>query len=157
MLKKIIKFILIILVMSLIFNFSSDNSTTSTKKSDGLISKVGEIIIGRNLTKEEKNNYINKYVILVRKSAHFIIYLFLGILLISFIKEFKINNSLQLALLTSLFYACTDEIHQYFVPGRSCEVRDVLIDTLGAFTGIILYKIIYKSRRSLHEQKETTC
>ena len=143
MLKKIIKFILIILVMSLIFNFSSDNSTTSTKKSDGLISKVGEIIIGRNLTKEEKN--------------HFIIYLFLGILLISFIKEFKINNSLQLALLTSLFYACTDEIHQYFVPGRSCEVRDVLIDTLGAFTGIILYKYIYKLRRSLHEQKETTC
>jgi VanZ family protein len=32
--------------------------------------------------------------------------------------------------------AILDEIHQIFVPGRSAEVRDVLIDTLGACFGL---------------------
>ena len=34
-------------------------------------------------------------------------------------------------------YACTDELHQYFVPGRACRFKDVMIDTAGAFTGIV--------------------
>lgn len=31
----------------------------------------------------------------------------------------------------SLFYACTDELHQHFVPGRSATLRDVGIDCIG--------------------------
>ena len=38
----------------------------------------------------------------------------------------------------SFLYACTDEIHQIFVPGRSAQFRDVLIDTLGASFGCLL-------------------
>ena len=30
-------------------------------------------------------------------------------------------------------YGVTDEIHQYFVPGRHCSLHDVLADTFGAF------------------------
>ena len=30
------------------------------------------------------------------------------------------------------FYACTDEIHQLFVPGRSGQFTDVMIDCIGA-------------------------
>ena len=35
-------------------------------------------------------------------------------------------------------YAVTDEIHQYFVPGRSCEVRDVVIDSCGVLVGALI-------------------
>ena len=51
-------------------------------------------------------------------------------------------NSVKYALAMSIFlsflYACTDELHQIFVPGRSAQFRDVLIDTLGASFGCLL-------------------
>ena len=44
---------------------------------------------------------------------------------------------MPIALGAAALYAVTDEVHQYFVPGRSCELRDVLVDTSGALTGIL--------------------
>ena len=46
-----------------------------------------------------------------------------------------------------ILYSCSDEIHQLFIPGRSGEIRDVLIDTLGGFNGSIFYKLYFKLRR----------
>ena len=43
------------------------------------------------------------------------------------------------SLLFGAFYAGTDELHQYFVPGRSARLFDVGIDTLGVLTGILIY------------------
>ena len=37
-----------------------------------------------------------------------------------------------------IVYATSDEIHQYFVPGRACMIEDVFIDTLGVILGILL-------------------
>ena len=39
-------------------------------------------------------------------------------------------------LLIGFLYAVSDEIHQYFVPGRAMQARDVLIDTAGVLLGI---------------------
>lgn len=36
-------------------------------------------------------------------------------------------------------YACSDELHQYFVPGRSCRFFDVCVDSTGAFFGALLF------------------
>ena len=36
-----------------------------------------------------------------------------------------------------VIYAVSDEVHQAFVPGRGPALKDVLIDSAGAFTGII--------------------
>ena len=36
-------------------------------------------------------------------------------------------------------YACTDEFHQLFVPGRSGNFRDVIIDTSGGVLSAILF------------------
>ena len=47
-------------------------------------------------------------------------------------------------------YACSDEIHQLFIRGRSGEILDVLIDTLGGFTSSFIYTI-FKVRRKLNE------
>ena len=38
----------------------------------------------------------------------------------------------------------TDEIHQMFVPGREGKVFDVLIDSCGAFCGIMVSLITQK-------------
>ena len=150
---KFIKLILIIVCMILIFSFSSDSSTVSTKKSDGVIVKTCEFFLRRKLTLDEKEKYIEKLVFVVRKGAHFTIYLILGFLVMSYFKEiYMVNNKgLLFAFIICFLYACSDEIHQLFVPGRSGEIRDVLIDSMGSIVGSYIYYFIFTIRRRLHE------
>ena len=55
-----------------------------------------------------------------------------------------IKYPLAMSILLSFLYACTDELHQIFVPGRSAQFRDVLIDTLGASFGATITYLIIK-------------
>lgn len=41
--------------------------------------------------------------------------------------------------LTGTLYAASDEIHQYFVPGRECDVRDFAVDVVGIVLGQTIY------------------
>ena len=40
--------------------------------------------------------------------------------------------------LIATLYAVSDEFHQYFIPGRSCQVGDVMIDSAGACVGVLV-------------------
>lgn len=141
MFRKIIKIILVFLCMLTIFMFSSDNGTKSSEKSDNLIVNTIEIFKNKKLNKISKKKYIKKYVFIVRKTAHFTIYLILGLLIISLLKEYMIISSKTffLAIILVFLYACTDEFHQNFVPGRDAKVFDVIIDTLGGSVGTFIY------------------
>ncbi len=44
----------------------------------------------------------------------------------------------------ALAYGCTDEFHQSFVEGRSCDAHDLIADTLGGFIGSSVYFVICK-------------
>ena len=71
---------------------------------------------------------------LIRKAAHFTEYLLLGL---------SLEWSMDFRKRTFLFgtgYAVLDEIHQFFVPGRSCEIRDMCIDAAGVLIGMFLMK-----------------
>lgn len=127
--------------MTLIFFFSQDSSVASTKKSDTVILDAVELLTHKKVPKSKREYYIDKYVFIVRKLAHFSIYLLLGILVFSLFKEYKYYNykGIIYSIIIILLYAISDEVHQLFIPGRSSEVRDVLIDTIGGTTGIIIY------------------
>ena len=101
----------------------------------------------------EQKEIIDKFVFPIRKAAHFSEYLILGILIISFISEFKALEIkyLILAIFISMLYAISDEIHQLFVSGRSARVFDIVIDTLGATTGISIYNFIKNKIRIITE------
>lgn len=75
---------------------------------------------------------------------HFSIFFLLSLFLLLSIG--KINDKIVLvALLVSFVYAAFDEMHQYFVPGRSSSLFDFGIDSLGiifAFLFIILVKYL---------------
>ncbi|HZK34799.1 MAG TPA: VanZ family protein, partial [Bacillota bacterium] len=77
---------------------------------------------------------------LVRKAAHLSLYFVLGTL--TYIGGwFNIRSTCKTIIMTlavSIGYAFIDEFHQYFVPGRSCELRDVLIDSAGALIGTLV-------------------
>ena len=76
----------------------------------------------------------------VKKNKYFI----LGILSFLVVKDYSINKKLIIySLLICFLYACSDEFHQLFVYGRSAEIKDVLIDSFGSLTSILLCNFIY--------------
>jgi VanZ family protein len=48
-------------------------------------------------------------------------------------------RSILLALLLCILYAISDEVHQIFIPGRSGEIRDVIMDIVGSSVGVLGY------------------
>ena len=82
----------------------------------------------------------------VRKTAHFTEYAVLGFFTYKAVscdvKDRK--KAVLMAQLISTGYASTDEIHQMFVPGREGKVFDVMIDSCGAFCGIMVSLITQK-------------
>ncbi|OYT54012.1 MAG: hypothetical protein B6U72_03850 [Candidatus Altiarchaeales archaeon ex4484_2] len=69
---------------------------------------------------------------------HIIEYSILGFLLhalISSTRDCTRARVFVLAVLLASLYGLTDEIHQFFVPGRICGLEDLVADTLGALIG----------------------
>ena len=76
----------------------------------------------------------------IRKAAHVVEYLVLGILLVRALREEGLA-SLPLALVAILLgsgWAALDEFHQEFVPSRTASPRDVAVDTSGVCAGVAL-------------------
>ena len=148
MIRKVIKIILVLLWMVMIFLLSNEEAVKSSKKSDGLIIKSVELFTGKSLSDQEKEKVLKYLVFPVRKCAHLSLYLILGILVISLLREYMVINTklVLLSLLICFLYACSDEIHQLFVPGRSGEARDVLIDTLGACLAVSFYYLVFRTK-----------
>lgn len=149
MIRKVIKIILVLLWMVMIFLLSNEEAVKSSKKSDGLIIKSVELFTGKSLSDQEKEKVLKYLVFPVRKCAHLSLYLILGILVISLLREYMVINTklVLLSLLICFLYACSDEIHQLFIPGRSGEARDVLIDTLGACLGVSFYYLVFRKKK----------
>jgi VanZ family protein len=83
----------------------------------------------------------------VRKCAHFIEYFILGILLFMGFKDInRLKQTFGISLLLGVIYAATDEIHQYFIPGRAMSIKDVFIDSLGVLTGLCLLVFTAKGK-----------
>ncbi len=70
------------------------------------------------------------------KIAHFSVY---GLLATLLVRLGRGPRAVWLALLATSLYGVSDEWHQSFVPGRSCEVADWMADTLGAVLALTLY------------------
>ena len=51
-------------------------------------------------------------------------------------------------------YACTDEIHQLFIQGRSGSFTDTIIDFIGCLFGLIIIKLVELCIRNLAYTKQ---
>lgn len=131
--KNKISLLLVILWMIFIFVMSSFDATSSSNQSNFIVDIITSIINIKD---------IGLLSLIIRKLAHFIEYFILGILVINFITRY--DKKIIIAILLCIIYATSDEIHQIFVPGRSCQIIDIMIDSLGSIMGIYLYKLITK-------------
>ena len=119
--------ILVVTLMGIIFLFSSYDAQASSVQSQMIV------------------DFINKYVptnsSYIRKLAHFSLFFVLEMILYTGLKIYMVRNPGLYSILVVSIYAISDEIHQYFVPGRSCELRDMMIDICGGICALIIIKM----------------
>lgn len=153
--KCIIPWILTLLWMILIFSFSAQHAEQSQETSGGFSEILANILYSdfEILSPQRQTEILSNCQFIVRKAAHFSIYGMLGILTLISCKFSNIGKYQFISAIICLIYAISDEIHQYFVDGRSCELRDVIIDFSGSVTGIsgilIIFYIISKIRKEV--------
>jgi len=87
-------------------------------------------------------------------AIHGLVYGLLGMLMVRALANGSwrgVNiNTLVTAVLLTVFYGCTDEYHQSFVPGRVADIRDVIADAVGACSGAVavwLWGIVFLGKR----------
>ena len=88
--------------------------------------------------------------LIVRKTAHFTEYAILGVLVSQALDPRPTVDvrALGLTVLACVIAASIDETIQLFVPGRSGQVTDVILDCCGAATGILLRRAAVRARGS---------
>lgn len=137
--KKIIYGILVIIWMTLVFAFSTQNGEESKRTSGYFTDKVVQIIasVKADINIEDTEEIIS---FIIRKMAHFSIYFVGGILIFNFVNTFplKLRNVMLLAFVLGCVYSISDEIHQLFISERAGQIRDVLIDSTGVLIAILL-------------------
>lgn len=138
---KVLFTILTIIWLIVIFMFSHSPSEESSKLSNTFIEKTFIKVI-KIFNKDVKSKNIIEYLKTpVRKLAHFTEYLILGVLMCITLNCYGIKDS-TFILLLCIIYACTDEVHQFFIPGRACRLFDVFIDSLGSFVGVFVITLL---------------
>lgn len=150
-----------ILIMAFIFYQSALPAVLSSEMS-GHLERIVAWILGKPS---------ESVTFAVRKAAHVTEFAALGMSLFYTVRDYlewkcsRINVSVPQNRLTSqsaasdrmhrivlpwvigTLYAVSDEIHQLFVEGRSCEVRDMLLDSVGVAAGVLLANWLDRYRR----------
>lgn len=135
--KKIMAMVPAIAIATIIFYFSSQPAAQSTVMSDGvtqmLLSIAGKLHL-LEIQVVDIPAICERLSTPVRKCAHITEYTIFCLSLIFGLHAWNLHGKrlLTAALVLTFFYACTDEFHQLFVPGRAGCFSDVLIDSTGA-------------------------
>ncbi len=149
-------FVTILLWISGIYKLSSMNTNSSNGKSESIISifieDTLEITNKYGITDShlDENKIIKTTSLLnkpLRKVMHASVYFVLAFLIILFVNYLFKNKKYWLSFLISflsiVILALLDEYHQSFVFGRTSDIMDILIDTVGGLAGILFYGTYY--------------
>ena len=133
--KKKLSLLSVIIWMILIFIMSSFSASNSNNQSSFIVTIISHFF---NIANPELLNYV------IRKLAHITEYLILGMLTINMINNY--HKPHYYAIIICTLYAISDEIHQLYIPGRTCQIKDIVIDIIGSLIGIYL---LHKQRNKL--------
>lgn len=137
--KRYVRWLLVILWALVIFLFSSQIGEESGNNNRFIIHMFSRIGINLEFIFKGSAN------IIIRKLGHFTEFFILYLLIFNaLIVDFKYNKTIWITLMLVFIYACLDEIHQMFVPGRYAAIGDVLIDTGGGVLCMLIKNISKK-------------
>lgn len=164
--------VLVLLMMILIFSFSAQDATESSGLSGGICGRIvraAQNLFGLAMSPEQAEQWSGLLETPVRKLAHFTEYAVFsfvtcvhglmlrlafgnrGVLHQTFGSRKKNSDGFASLLIKTvpfcILYAVTDEIHQYFVPGRSCRLFDVGVDSMGILFGAALFLLTVQTQK----------
>lgn len=146
-LLKPLSFLPAIFMMYVIYYLSGQDGATSAGLSLKVSIKIVELaaeLFDHPLSSAQIMEYADLIHFLIRKCAHVTLYFLLAVS-VSFPLYVYGLRGIWLMLVAGAFciaFACGDEYHQSLVQGRGPSKRDVLIDSIGVFAGIIVVRII---------------
>ena len=140
-------------VMVMIFCFSLANAQTSDTRSGYIAMPVIRLLYPdyKQMNAAAQDEIYAGVSHVVRKCAHFTEYMVLGFLLRLCLESWfghRMKKYRILALIgfgAGTAYACTDELHQLGVEGRSGAWKDVLVDAGGVLLGVALGTMLVKT------------
>lgn len=141
---------LVLGVMTVIFWLSAQDDSHSARQSGGFLDVFINIFIPsyKTMTASARENLYGILHTVIRKIGHFSEYLVLGAALTlhtkAICKNLNKRFSIWAPFVFGVLYAASDELHQYFVPGRAMRFYDVCIDASGVFCGICIVLLIYR-------------
>lgn len=152
----IIIYILLITWCVVIFVFSAQPADTSSWMSSGVAKRLYGFLRYFSIGKvgDDVSLLNESFETVLRKAAHVFEYAVLGILACMAAKRLFDWYPKLMAAAFGLMYAITDEVHQFFVEGRSCEARDVAIDFLGVLLGVLVFYLTKIIHEAIHSGKE---
>jgi len=164
--KILVSWTIVIVWAGVIFYLSSKTADQSTVQSRGVIG-VFTGMFGTVIQNDEVMETVDG---IVRESAHGVEYLILGVVLFNALfitlnyrkqeeelltaqtgiecrDKYRWLNCMICSILICCIYALTDEIHQIPIPGRTFQIMDLIIDTIGSIIGSVLMCVFYKVRK----------
>lgn len=142
------KWLLVALCMITIFGMSHLDSVKSwylTGKVLTTVTQTQEIVEEMDYEEEvsyysaEENDFFMHFL---RKLAHVFEFLTLFLLWVNALwQQDKLRKTLVRAVILTLLYAMFDEVHQLFIVGRTGDLTDVFIDSLGIVIGLLIIKV----------------
>lgn len=150
--RKRIFLILMVLWMAGIFLFSSRTGSESSEDSGRMGRMVGELFVPgfEDWSADAQDAFAQRIDHPVRKTAHASEYAMLAVLASGvYIPGKRRNLCFVRPWLTATVYAATDEFHQLFVPGRSGQISDVILDSTGALAGTLIVFLVIKAGKKI--------
>lgn len=144
---KITVWIACLLWMGMIFYFSSQPADVSLQESGNILVQMNQI--GNDEVHNISDSRVWELQNFIRKSAHFILYSGLGFLTVLSIVliKYKFYTSYVIAWFAAALYGVSDEVHQYFIPGRGPTFADIKLDTISALAGVVAAAVIVELYR----------
>jgi len=141
-----------LLLLFLIFGFSAQDGDASGSLSYNLslfVVKLFSPFLPTALSEDALYLRADAIHIFIRKAAHMTEYFLLTLSLHLPLKVYlqdklSFSKRLIVAFFCSAFFAVTDEFHQTLVPGRSGNITDVCIDSIGSFLASLILWLSYK-------------
>lgn len=146
-LHLIVSWLAVAIVAAVIFLFSAQDAEQSSDVSHGFLMQISHLCADL-FDVPCSTGFLFRSVFswdhLIRKLAHFFIYTVLGTCCANacYRTFSSCKRSFASAFLFGSFYAVTDEIHQFFIPGRSCQLTDVLLDSCGIAFGLLFFGMV---------------
>lgn len=129
---RIFSLIILFTIMIFIFRLSHESANDSSQTS-GFLTRFMSLLFGADIPDG-----------LIRAIAHIIEFGALGFFMNNAFFAFKGKGYIKGPLILSFIYCFSDEIHQYFIPGRAFQLIDLLLDSAGIIIGVVLFYLITK-------------